>query len=353
MTSSTLRKLLALPVILMILWIGLRYLLPIGLPFLLALLLALAAEPLVSFLQKRHLPRYAATGIGVTISLGVLMLTIMVLAALLLRELGALAGVLPDLEGTAQAGMDSLETWLLQLADRMPKSVRPLVSQGVTGLFSDGTALLDQLTARLLQLASGILSQIPDSALGTGTWLLACYMISAKLPALRSAVSARLPESWHSRYLPMLKGLKTSASGWFLAQCKLVGITFLVLAAGFLALQIPYGLLWAAGICLVDALPVLGTGTILVPWSLVCFLQGDTVRGIGLLAIYTAASLVRSVLEPRFVGKQLGLDPLVTLVAMYAGYRLWGIGGMILFPLLAVMAANVLRSEKQPPPFSP
>lgn len=347
MSSNTLRKLLALPIVAILLWMGVRYLLPVLTPFLLAALLALAAEPIVGLLHKRsHLSRGLATGIGVTITLVLLILCIMVLAALLLRELGMLANIVPDLEGTALQGMASLESWLLSLAQRMPQSLRPMVTQGVEGFFSDGTALLDQVTARLLGLASAILSQLPDSVLGIGTWLLASYMISAKLPKLKAWAAARLPESWHKKYLPMLQRMKKSVSGWFLAQCKLMAVTFGVLCIGFLILQIPYAPLWAVMISLVDALPVLGTGMILVPWSLVCFLQEDTVRAVGLLGIYAAASLLRSVLEPRFVGKQLGLDPLVTLLSMYAGYRIWGFGGMILAPLLAVTITGALKAEE-------
>ena len=98
-------------------------------------------------------------------------------------------------------------------------------------------------------------------------------------------------------------------------------------------------------IALIDARPVLGSGMVLVPWSIVCFLQGEAPRGIGLLGIYAAACLLRSVLEPRFVGKQLGLDPLLTLAAIYIGYRLFGIGGMILAPLLAVFATQLLNVQ--------
>ena len=73
--------------------------------------------------------------------------------------------------------------------------------------------------------------------------------------------------------------------------------------------------------------------------------QGEIVLGAGLLGTYAAAAVLRSVLEPKLVGKQLGLDPLVTLGAMYAGYRLWGIGGMILFPLLAAMTVLLVRKQ--------
>lgn len=349
MRSATLRKLLALPIILILLWMGVRYLLPILSPFLLAALLALAAEPVVRVLQKRsRIPRALATGIGVTVTLVVLILILMVLVALLLRQLRTLTGVVPDLEDAALQGMDSLEIWLLDLAQRMPQGLQDTATQRVRDFFSDGTALLDQVTTRLLGLASGVLAQLPDSVLGVGTWLLAGYMISAKLPKLKIWLRSKLPESWHKEYLPMLQRLKRSVSGWLLAQAKLMSITFVTLCIGFLILQISYAPLWAAVISLVDALPVLGTGMVLVPWSFVCYLQGDSVRAIGLLGVYAAASLLRSILEPRFVGKHLGLDPLVTLLAMYTGYRLWGLGGMILSPLLAVVVTGAVNAEKSP-----
>lgn len=349
MRSNTLRKLLALPILLILLWMGVRYLLPILSPFLLAALLALAAEPVVSILQKRsRMPRPLAAGIGVTVTLVVLILILMVLAALVLRQLRALTGIVPNLEDAALQGMDSLQVWLLSLSQRMPQSLQPAATQRVQNLFSDGTALLDQVTTRLLGLASGVLAQLPDSVLGVGTWLLAGYMISAKLPKIKTWLRKKLPESWHKEYLPMLQRLKRSVSGWLLAQAKLMSITFATLCIGFLILQLSYAPLWAAVISLVDALPILGTGMVLVPWSFVCYLQGDTVRAIGLLGVYAAASLLRSILEPRLVGKQLGLDPLVTLLAMYTGYRLWGLGGMILSPLLAVVVIGALKAEKSP-----
>ena len=95
---------------------------------------------------------------------------------------------------------------------------------------------------------------------------------------------------------------------------------------------------------LVDAAPLLGTGTILIPWSVVSLQQGSHIRAVGLLGIYAVAALTRSALEPRFVGKQLGIDPLLTLIALYAGYRIWGISGMILSPLIAVTAVQLAES---------
>lgn len=329
-------------------WLVLRYLLPILLPFVFAALLALAAEPVVQTLQNRtKLPRVAATGVGVTLSLGILVLTVMVLGAVLVRQLQRLMDVVPDLEGMALRGMESLQGWLLTLAERAPDSMEPMLQRSVEDFFSDGTVLLDKATGWLLGLASGVVSHLPDSALGIGTWLLASYMFSAKLPRLREWVRGHLPQSWYDTWLPMLRRMKKSVTGWLMAQMKLIGVTFFVLTVGFGLLRVSYGFIWAFVISLVDALPVLGTGMVLVPWSVVCFVQGDTVRAVGLLGIYAAAWLVRSILEPKLVGKQLGLDSLVTLLAMYTGYRIWGILGMILSPLLAVTVVQLFTIPKE------
>ena len=342
------RKLTIIALIVAGLWFFLRFLLPIALPFLLAALLALAAEPLVLSLHRYlRLPRGAAAAVGVTVVLTLTVLLLLALCAFLVKELGTLAGVLPDLENATLSGMDSLEIWLLDLAQKTPDKIRPILVHGVEGMFSNGSALLDGLTGRLLNLATSILKALPDSALGLGTWILAAFMISARLPKIRTWIQSHLPKAWHEKYSPYLQTLKKTVCGWLLAQAKLVGITFAILTAGFLLLRIEHPILWASATCLVDILPVLGTGTVLIPWSIVCFLQNDSIRAIGLLAIYVVIALLRSVLEPRFVGKQLGLDPLITLLAIYAGYRLWGLPGMLLAPILAVTATQILLQAKK------
>lgn len=97
-----------------------------------------------------------------------------------------------------------------------------------------------------------------------------------------------------------------------------------------------------------DAFPVLGTGTVLLPWSLICLLQRDGARAAGILGLYITAAVLRSVLEPRLVGRQLGLDPLAALAALYTGYRLWGVAGMLLMPMLAASVFRMLPEKQRP-----
>ena len=195
---------------------------------------------------------------------------------------------------------------------------------------------------RLPGAISAFLSRVPDGALGIGTGILSGFMLSARLPKLKEKLTQRLPEKVKTHLLPALKRSKNALLGWLKAQLKLSAITYCIIVVGFLLLQIPYAPLWAIAVAAVDAVPLLGTGTILVPWALICLVQRQHLRSIGLLCIYGVSFLTRTILEPRLVGRHLGLDPLVTLVFLYLGYRFWGIVGMLLAPMLvaAITAAQ-------------
>ena len=329
-------------------WLAARFLLPLFAPFLLGTLLALAAEPMVAFLHRRlRIPRAAAAGIAVTMAFGFLALILLMLCAFLVRELGVLSGALPQLEQAARSGIGLTQDWLLSLAARTPQSVRPYLEDNVTAFFSDGSTLLSRAVSWLLGLAGNLLSHIPDSALGLVTAVLSGYMISAKLPRIRRWCLRRIPKQRLLAITKALKRVRGALSCWLLAQGKLMGLTFVILLLGFVMLRIPYALLWALGVCLVDAFPILGTGTVLLPWALVLFLQEDTARAVGILGIYATVTLSRSIAEPKLLGRHLGLDPLVTLMALYAGYQLWGIGGMIFAPVLAATAVQLVPEREK------
>lgn len=348
MASFSLQRIASITILGVLVWLSAQYLLPIAVPFLLGAAIALAAEPLVCIFSSRlGLRRGISAGIGVSLTLVALALCVTVLGALAVRQVRSLADAMPDLGAAATDGMASLQHWMMDLAQQAPESIRPLATRSVDGLFSDGSVFLSKLTDLVASTASGIVSKLPGSALGVGTWLLSAFMFSVRLPSIRQWLGRRTPPGWRDRYLPMLQRLKRSVFGWLTAQLKLIAVTFGILTTGFFLLRIPHGPVWAAVVSLLDALPILGTGMVLVPWSVVCFLQGETLRAIGLLGVYAIAALARSVLEPKFVGKQLGLDPLLTLIAMYAGYRLWGIPGMLLSPLLAVTAQQFFAAPDE------
>lgn len=325
-----------------LIWLVIRFFLPLFFPFILGAILALSAEPMVSFLQKRlRLSRLVSTGIGVSLTFFLLSFLLLTLCAFLLRELGSLAGILPDLGQTAKNGFSLIHTWLLRLSSHSPQSLQPILEQNVNDFFSDGTALLDKGISYLLALAGNFLSQVPDSALSLGTAVISAFLISAKLPRIRRWFLRQIPKERLRSLAEAGKRARSVLGGWLTAQCKLSLVSFLILFLALVILRVPFALPLALLICLVDFLPILGTGTILLPWSLICLLQQDTPRAIGLASTYVAVTLTRSMLEPKFLGHHLGLDPLITLMALYAGFRIWGIGGMILAPVLTVVVLQI------------
>ena len=325
------------------LWVCLRLLFPLFSPFVLGAVLALAAEPMVLFLSRRlRLPRPVSAGIGVGMAFCFLAMGILLLLGFFVRELRTLAGALPQLEQAALEGIHTVQDWAMEQTRRLPENLGALLRENLTVLFSDGASFTARASGVLLSFAGNLLSRLPDSALGLGTGVISAFLISAKLPRIRRWILKRIPRE-RLRALSAAAGrIKSTILGWLTAQAKLMAVTAVLLALGFWLLRIKNGLLWALGVSLVDAFPILGTGTVLLPWSLFAFLQQDAPRAIGLLGLYATVTLTRSILEPKLVGRHLGLDPLAALMALYAGYRLLGLPGMILAPMLTVTALQLV-----------
>ena len=327
-------------------WLFAKYLLPVLLPFGFGLLLAMAAEPAVKTGTKLlKLPRWAASGAGVALTLALLVAILGLLGAALVKELGSLAGRLPDLEETARQSTESLRLALNSVAEKAPTGIRPVFTRWASRLDTSGEVLAEQVAGRLPGAISGFLGRVPDGAFALGTGLLSAFMFSARLPRLKGSILRHLPEKVRTEVLPMAGRVKTALFGWIKAQIKLSAVTFAILLTGFLLLRIPFAPLWALLIALVDAVPILGTGTVLGPWALVALVQGNRVLALGLVILFAVSALTRTVLEPRIMGHHLGVDPLLTLILAYLGFRFWGFLGIVLTPMLA---AALLAATKKP-----
>ncbi len=316
---------------------------PALLPFGLGLLAALAVQPAVSRLQQTRLPRWAAAGLAVSGLYILLALLLLLGCRLLWQELTAFVRGLPVfLTGLS----DLANQWrqsLLSLTDRLPPEAAQFLTDTITQTLRDGAGLGEKLYTWLFSLVSRLLTTLPDILLFLLTSLLSGFMLAAELPKLRRLWTAKAPEVWQSRASRLLSRFKNTLGSWLKAQMKLMAITALVLTAGLFILGMDYPLLFGLGIALIDALPVLGSGLILIPWGLVLFLQRQTFLGAGLLLLYGVAALIRTALEPRLLGKQMGLDPLLTLGAMYTGYHFFGVLGMVALPMAAMVTSQFLQ----------
>ena len=324
-------------------------LLPVFLPFFVGLAIAaLARKPVAAIQRRAGLPRGLAAFVCV---LGIYVLAgagLFLLCRLLCRELGGFLHQLPTLAGRLEEPVRALEARLYAIAGKFPDGVGSGLRAGLTSFFESGAQLGSKLYDKLFTLASGFLGKLPDLVLGAVTAVLSSFMLTAELDEITRLYKRHVPPGVRGKLSALRGHLSSTLGAWLRAQGKLMGVTFLILTAGFLFLRIDYALLFALLTTVIDALPVFGTGTVLIPWSMLSFLRGDTRCGVGFLLLYAAAALTRQALEPRLVGGQIGLPPVVTLAALYAGYRVMGVAGMIVFPLLSVFCLQIYRSLPQP-----
>ena len=311
-------------------------------PFLLALALSAMLEPMVLRLMGAfRLPRTASAAICVF----VLVLLLMVGGGgAILRvgyELGALTQKLPHLLAVIPQWGEQLHTLLTQIVGLLPQPLQNLAQKTVTGLLSQSLAVPHALNSFLVKGVTTIATAIPSVMLFTFTAVLATYFSSAHRPALMAFLRHQVPHKYRSKLREIQRRLSIALRGWLKTQGTLLLITFFVLTAGLLYLRIDLALIIAAGTALLDALPVFGTGLVLLPWAAISLLMGDYHRALVLLLLYGFLSILRSFLEPKLVGDRVGLHPLAALFAMYGGFCFFGVWGMIFAPLIGIMAKQL------------
>jgi sporulation integral membrane protein YtvI len=140
---------------------------------------------------------------------------------------------------------------------------------------------------------------------------------------------------------------KKTLSGYLKAYLLIMLITFFEVFIGLSILKVNYAFILAIVIAIVDILPVLGTGAVLVPWAILAFIGGNAPLGIGLIVLYGVTLIARQIIEPRIIGSTLGLHPLMTLASVYIGLKLLGLAGIFIGPILALL---LFKKEESSPP---
>lgn len=244
---------------------------------------------------------------------------------------------LPDLLGDAGNFLTRIKLLMKNSVSAAPLETQK-IADSILESFSELMAGIPAtISAWTLGAASAIASGLPKFIMFFFTYIISVFFISSGYPIIIKFIMRQIPPRWHSRVLTVKEDFFFALVKWFKAQLILMAFTFAQLAISFTILDIPYGILLALVVALIDALPVFGTGTVLIPWAVISLIGGETVLAMGLAITYGIVSLIRSIIEPRLVGDQFGISPIATLVAMYIGYCTFGVMGMIFFPFGIMM----------------
>lgn len=316
-----------------------KYVFSAVLPFIIAWGIAFIARPPAAFISKR-------TGIPI----GVARLIITLLGTLAIAALGGL--ILWRLAG---------ELWRFLSSVTEGKSLSDFLSEyvGAGGIIDMGGSLGEKvgeaiyefvlsLLRSLASAVSGFAAAIPRALLAVLVTVIASVYFALDLERVNAFIISLLPERvclWLKRFKSRFfkVGLK-----YVRAYLLLMLITFVILLVGLLILRAPYALLISMVTALLDILPVIGIGAVLIPWSVISFILGKNFMGVGLLILYALGSIVRQSLEPKIVGKNLGVHPLISLLILYLGYSLLGFLGLFLVPLVVTLVNVFFNKEDTP-----
>lgn len=334
-------------------WLALRFLLaPLffaALPFLLAWVMAYFARPLALRLHRRtRLSVGVLSVILVFLFLALCATGLFFIARQAVLELLALGERFAAGEGPMGNLPASLAAWWQGAVDKFPfLAALGTAQDGVLGelltewLYSAGS----RLGEAALQAAGALASALPNGIIFLLVTLAAAFYLALDLGGIHRALTRLMPEKLRGASLRLKDGAWQTAMGYLRAYLLLLLVTFALLLLGFLFLRVPYAILLAALFSLLDLLPIIGVGTLLIPWGAFAWLTGNPALGIGLLALYAVIELVRQFLEPKLIGRHLGLHPLLALLASYAGLQLFGFLGLMLLPGACMILRHLFIAE--------
>ena len=313
-------------------------------PFVAALITAAILHPPIRWLQWRlGVPRKFSTLLILLLLFGLLGAGIGYLGYAGGVELVALVQNWNGLLESLQSTLDQIEIMSARLWTLVPPQLTASVESVTQGVMEWLNSAMPNLLNAAVEYTTDKARGVPDVVLALIIYIMACYMLTVDYPYLRS----QAVQHTHQRLLHFLKQVRDTAlaafGGYLRAEFLLSVVVFFILLVGFFVIGQPYGLLLALVLAVMDFIPIIGAGTVMVPWAVVDLFMGNYFHAVQLMVIWGAIALFRRVGEPKFVGDQTGLSPIASLISIYIGWRLAGVLGMILGPTIALIALNLIR----------
>ncbi len=324
-----------------LLYVSFRYLLAVLLPFLFGWACSLPVRPLAKKIGRvLHLPEKILAVLLFLLLIGGAGAGIGAAVGRLISEAGRLVNQLLE-------NGDRIFSSVGELADRLERlrlfrvllpddeGRRETVAEMLKGVLTSFSSALPGLAARLA-------SALPGIFLSFMVTVISGFYFCTDDGSIRRFLTGLLPDWMRNRVDAWKTGGNIVFLRYLRAYLWLLLLTFAEVFLGLCILRVEYAFLLALLIALVDFLPILGVGTVLIPWSTVLLLQKNYYLGFGLLILYAVVLIVRQIIEPKLIGKSLGLHPLAALFSGYLGFSLLGLPGMLAGPVLALLCKGLI-----------
>lgn len=314
-------------------------------PFVIGWLIASVASPVVVWLERRmNLIKKWGSALIIISVLGLVGLLIYLSVSTLAREIAILTQDIPDMYQDLESGMDTIGESLNGIFRMLPSGIQTGWHTMMNNLDQTMGEIIGRLSEPTVSAAGRFAMGIPSALVATIVTFISAYFFIADREEVLLWAKRIAPDALVTRMTMVVDNFKYAVGGYFKAQFKIMAVVYVLLAAGFLILRVHFAFLLALLIAFLDFLPFFGTGTALLPWVFYKFMMGEYRMVVGLLILYGVTQLVRQLIQPKLVGDSMGLNPLVTLVLLYAGYKMGGVLAMIFAVPVGMIVINLHKA---------
>lgn len=308
-------------------------------PFLVGFLIALGLRPLTRFVNKL----VNSTGKGVAVFVVAMFYAaaatlIWLILSFLFAQLTDMVNVMPDLYfQRLEPVLLEFNDWIVENAKLISPDAANAISQVITNGINYISDVIKNISISLVQFVTRLISNFPLYLISVIFTIVLSVFISVEYNNITAFIKRQLPDKFNSTFTEAR--IFVTGTLWKMIKSYMIilFITFIELLVGLSILDVTYALPLAAIIAVLDIMPIIGTGGVIIPWAIVELILKNYRTGGGLLILYVTVTVVRNIVEPRIVGHQIGLHPIITITAMYAGLRLFGFAGFIIAPVVAIL----------------
>ncbi len=314
-------------------------------PFVIGWIIAAIASPLVYWLEKRlRIVKKLGSALIVILVLALIVLAIYFGISRLAAEISNLVKDFPEMYAQLEAGLGQIGDTLSGIFERLPSGIQDGWNTVAANLDRYMGNFVSNMSEPTVTAAGNIAKRVPYYLISFIVSVLSAYFFIVQREEVLNWIKKISPEPVQKRMTLVMDNLRYAVGGYFKAQFKIMGIVFVILLVGLGALGTGYFVLVAFLISFLDFLPFFGTGTAMIPWAAYKFFMGDYKMTVALVIIYVITQAVHQLLQPKLVGDSVGLNPLVTLILLYVGYRMGGILWMILAVPIGMVLINMCQA---------